>query len=255
MPHDESYGQPGDDRLDTGDVRRVVSTALVVIGCALLFVGGITLYARQEVFHDDNFSSRATSALADDDVRTVVSDHVVDEIIDQGSAELIQAKPLLEAIVSNVLESRPFRSLFRRAAVEVHRALFSRDEGSIVLDLADTGTVVIAAARAVAPGVAKEIPSGVQPELVRVSDDRVEIVERSELRIDVDVARDVVAVVGARRRVERRQPDRVDAELAEVGQPCADPGEVADAVAWLSSDGAGAVNGQAVVLDGGGIQA
>ena len=34
-----------------------------------------------------------------------------------------------------------------------------------------------------------------------------------------------------------------------------DPAEVADAVAWLSSDGAGAVNGQAVVLDGGGIQA
>jgi hypothetical protein len=170
MPEDSSYGQAGDDRLDTGDVRRVAATALVVVGCALALVGGLTLYAREQVFDADRFASRASVSLKDEDLRTVLSDRIVEEIIDQGSSELIQAKPLLQAVVSNVMVSAPFRAIFRKAAVQVHRALFSRDEGSIVLDLADTGTVVIGAAKAVAPGVAKKIPSDVQPGLIEVSE-------------------------------------------------------------------------------------
>src|SRR5581483_7261585 len=38
-------------------------------------------------------------------------------------------------------------------------------------------------------------------------------------------------MVSARRRVERRQPDRIDSELREVGQARPDAGQVTDAVA------------------------
>ena len=168
-PSDESYGQPGDDKLDTGDVRRVVAAALVVLGAVLLILGGTTLYLRQEVFDAGNFSERSSEALKNDDVRQVLSDKIVDEVIAQGSGELIQAKPLLQAVVSNVLGSSVFRSIFRRAAVQVHQALFERDKGSLVLDLADTGTVIISAAKAIAPGVARRIPPDVEPGLIRIS--------------------------------------------------------------------------------------
>ena len=160
----------GDGELDVDDVRRVVATALVVLGCICLLVGGVTFYAREEVFNADHFAQRASSSLTDEDVRTVISDQIVEQIIDQGSSELIQAKPLLQAVVSNVLASAPFRAIFQKAAVQVHKALFSRDEGSIVLDLADTGTVVIGAAKAVAPGVAKKIPPDVEPGLIEISE-------------------------------------------------------------------------------------
>jgi hypothetical protein len=166
---EQGYGRAGDETLDSGDVRRVAATALVVIGCVLLLAGGITLYAREEVFNADHFADRANVALEDRDVRTFIANNIVDEVIDQGSAELIQAKPLLQAVVANVLVTGPFRTIFRKAAVQVHRALFSRDEGSIVLDLADTGTVVIGGAKAVAPGVAKKIPRDVEPGLIKVS--------------------------------------------------------------------------------------
>ncbi len=102
----------------------------------LALVGGVALYARQEIFDADNFARRAAVSLRNGDVRSEISDQIVDQIIEQGSGELIQAKPLLEAVVSNVLDSAPFRSIFRKAVVQVHRAVFSRDEGSIVLDLA-----------------------------------------------------------------------------------------------------------------------
>lgn len=160
----------GDGRLDTGDVRRFVATLLVVLGSVLALVGGVALYARQEIFDADNFAQRAAVSLRNGDVRSEISDQIVDQIIEQGSGELIQAKPLLEAVVSNVLDSAPFRSIFRKAVVQVHRAVFSRDEGSIVLNLADTGQVVVGAAKALAPGVARRIPRDVEPGLVEISD-------------------------------------------------------------------------------------
>jgi hypothetical protein len=167
---DDSYGQPGDDRFDSGDVRRMASSALVVVATILLFVGGITLYLRQEVFNADHFADRAAVAVQDDDVRHVMAEQIVDQIIAQGGSELIQAKPLLEATVATVLGSSPFRAIFRKGAVQVHRALFDRDKGSLVLDLADTGTVVISATKAISPGVAKKIPPDVQTGLIEVSD-------------------------------------------------------------------------------------
>ena len=43
------------------------------------------------------------------------------------------------------------------------------------------------------------------------------------------------------------------ASISPLG-PSAEPDEVADAVVYLASAGAAAINGQALVIDGGGIQ-
>ena len=48
--------------------------------------------------------------------------------------------------------------------------------------------------------------------------------------VDVAVVGHVVAGVGLGRRVERVQPDGVDAEVGDVGQPRPDAGQIADAV-------------------------
>ena len=69
-----------------------------------------------------------------------------------------------------------------------------------------------------------------EAERVRVGEQLVEIGERPELRVDVHVVRDVVAVVGAGRGVEGRQPDTVDTQVAEVREPRADPRQITDAV-------------------------
>ena len=60
---------------------------------------------------------------------------------------------------------------------------------------------------------------------------RVEVGERAEERVDVAVVGDVVAGVGLRRHVERGEPDRVDAEFGEVVEVLGDTRQVADAVA------------------------
>ena len=52
---------------------------------------------------------------------------------------------------------------------------------------------------------------------MRLGDQRVEIGERAEHRIDVAIVGDVVAEILHRRGEEGRDPDRVDAERGDIG--------------------------------------
>ena len=55
-----------------------------------------------------------------------------------------------------------------------------------------------------------------EAEAVRLGDQRIEIGQRAEHRIDVAIVGDVVAEILHRRREERRDPDRVGAELGDI---------------------------------------
>ena len=69
------------------------------------------------------------------------------------------------------------------------------------------------------------------PALVDGGEQPVEVRERAERRVDVLVVGDVVAGVVLRRRVDRREPDDVDAQRRQVIEPRLDPAQVADPVA------------------------
>ena len=151
-------------------MRLASGRVLLVLASIALFLGAITLYLRAAVLDERDFADRATATLEDSDVRTVVSTRIVDEAIEQGSAELIQARPLLEASVSAALDTGAFQAVFRQAARNVYTLVFDRDSGSIVLDLADAGIVVISALKAIAPRVARDVPPSVEGALIDLSD-------------------------------------------------------------------------------------
>ena len=91
---------------------------------------------------------------------------------------------------------------------------------------------MLAKPRVLDRGVAgDEVHEQPQPALVGGRHERVEVGERAVGRVDVRVVGDVVAQVGQRRGVDRRQPQRVDAQPGEVVEPALDPAQVADAVA------------------------
>ncbi len=64
-----------------------------------------------------------------------------------------------------------------------------------------------------------------------------EVVERSVAGVDVVILGDVVSVIAQRRRIEREQPDSLDAELAQVVQSRSQADEVADPVAVRVGEG------------------
>jgi hypothetical protein len=79
--------------------------------------------------------------------------------------------------------------------------------------------------------IGHEIEQQLQAPAMHRREQVVEVVERPEQRIDVGVIGDVVAEVGHGRRKDRRQPDRIDAQLRQVRKPADDTLQVADAVA------------------------
>ncbi|HEY2656418.1 MAG TPA: SDR family oxidoreductase [Solirubrobacteraceae bacterium] len=72
--------------------------------------------------------------------------------------------------------------------------------------------------------------------------------------VDSDMTRVSAGRIAERTGRTRDESIEALAKLAPLGR-LLDPGEVADAVVWLASPMAGAINGQTIVLDGGGIQA
>ena len=69
-----------------------------------------------------------------------------------------------------------------------------------------------------------------QAPAVRLADELTEVGPRPVRRRDVVIIGDVVPVVFHRRRIERQQPHRVDAQIANVVELFGEPCDVADAV-------------------------
>jgi hypothetical protein len=78
--------------------------------------------------------------------------------------------------------------------------------------------------------VRHEIENDLQAARMRRRDQRVEIGERAEHRIDIGIVRDIVAEVRHRRGIDRRDPDGVSAELDQMIEPRRDALQVTDAV-------------------------
>ena len=137
---------------------------------ALVSVAAIVgLYLRAEIADRDAFADRAVAALEEPAVRQVTAREVVVGLLERGSPDLVSARPLLETAVQAIVATPPFRALVRGAALQGHHLLFDRGD-AFVLDLADTGTVVLSAVRSLAPDVAARLPANADAKLIDLRD-------------------------------------------------------------------------------------
>jgi hypothetical protein len=151
--------------------RLTTSIVLVVLGAVLLFVGTVTFYAREEVIDREAFADRAVAALDDDGVRHLVSREIVVNVIDRGSTDLVAARPLLESVVAAIVQTQPFKQIFRRAAVEANKVFFVRDRSDTLVNLGDAATVIGFGVRSVSPKLGRELPQDIDPELFTLDRD------------------------------------------------------------------------------------
>jgi len=69
-----------------------------------------------------------------------------------------------------------------------------------------------------------------QAAFVRGREERLKILQRAEVRIDVVVISDVVAIIAQWRWIERQEPDRGDTEFLQIIELLDQPAKIADAV-------------------------
>ncbi len=149
------------------DARRAVATGLVVLMSLLLVAATLAGYARRALFDPDQFADRATATLHDSSVQTLIADRVTDDVVLRKEADLLAARPIIASAISGVVGGGAFRSLFHRAALDTHRALFERDEDTIALTVVDVGTVLGAALHTLRPKLAAEVQDSGQVVVVR----------------------------------------------------------------------------------------
>ena len=147
--------------------RHLTARALVAAASLLLVLALIAGYARRAAVDSDQFANRATAALRDDSVRSLVAQKVTDEVVLKNEADLLAARPIIESVASGIIGSSAFTELFRAAVRDVHRAVFHRDRDTVILTLADVGTVLAAALQRLRPKLADELEVTGRVELMK----------------------------------------------------------------------------------------
>jgi hypothetical protein len=146
----------------------VRSRLLSVVGALLAVFGGVVLYAQAEVVDREAFGDRAVDALHDEDVRRVVAREVAGQLVGSVGLDIGATQPELRATVDRAIRTPTFERAFRRAADETHRALFDEDQGSVFFDLPNAGQALAEALEDISPGLADQIPAGVETRLLEV---------------------------------------------------------------------------------------
>src|SRR6188472_75749 len=105
------------------DARRLTASVLVVLTSLLLVAATVAGYARRAFVDSSQFADRATATLRDPSVRTLVGERVTDQVVLHNQADLLAARPVIASAIGSVIGGAAFRSLFRRAALDVHGAV------------------------------------------------------------------------------------------------------------------------------------
>jgi hypothetical protein len=140
--------------------RRRAATVLTFAAALLLIAAALAGYARWALLDSDHFADRATAALRDPAVRTEVGERVTDGLVLRNEPDLIAARPLIVSAVSGVVGGGAFAGLFRRAALDAHRAVLERDQNTATLTLVDAGTVAATALGKLRPDIAAKLEAG-----------------------------------------------------------------------------------------------
>jgi len=151
----------------TEGTRQATSRALVWASSAVLVLALLVGYVSRAAFNSDQFANRATAALRDDSVRSLVAQQITDQVVLKNEGELIAARPIIESVASAIVGSRAFTGLFRTGVRDVHSAVFHRNRDSVTLTVADVGTVLAAALQKLRPSVAKKVEATGRVELLK----------------------------------------------------------------------------------------
>lgn len=134
------------------------SIVLAALGALVALVGGFLLYARQEIFVPDNLADRSKAALGDERARLAIAQPIVDGIVDSGSGELVNARPLVESIVVSALGTPPAKAAFAEAVRSIDAKLANRSPNTLLLNLTDATVIAAKALDALNPEVRRSLP-------------------------------------------------------------------------------------------------
>ena len=140
----------------------------MVVAALLLAAAALSWYARSALVDGSEFSSRATAALDDSDVRTVLADHVVGGLTRSVVPDALVVRPLLVPAVAALADTTPFRQRCSRARSVTGIARSINGETTFSFELPVGEGLLFEGLQRVAPRAARAIPPDLRVPVLRL---------------------------------------------------------------------------------------
>jgi hypothetical protein len=148
-------------------LRKRAGIALVALTALLLAAAAVCWYAQTALVDEREFSSRATAALDDPEVRTVVADRVIGGLTRNVAVDAQAVRPLLVPGLAALADTVAFKRVFARAVSDRHRALI-RGDTTFRFELPVGEGLVFETLNRFAPRIAGAIPPDLRVPVVRL---------------------------------------------------------------------------------------
>lgn len=143
---------------------RVVSASVASV-CMLLSI--LTAYGRDTLLDSDAVANRAAEAAVTPEVRLVVTDAIVDELVVL-DPELLQVRPILESIADGLLQTPIYEEILRSGVYDLHQAVFTNEIEQLELELVGVILLMKVSLAKIDPDLAALIPDDLTNSLIDV---------------------------------------------------------------------------------------
>jgi hypothetical protein len=140
--------------------RAIVASILAVLTGILLLLTTVGWWAERYFLDSARFTTTADEIIAEEDVQRALTTAITDEISQASGRDLRIAEPFISTVVTGVVQSDQFQTVFDAAVLRLHRAVVDGDARNAVLSLSETVDRVRNALEPIAPGLAEDIPEG-----------------------------------------------------------------------------------------------
>jgi hypothetical protein len=145
---------------------------LLVTGALCLLAAGLAFYGQRTVLDERAFADRATSTLAQDEVRDEVASRIAGRLV-EAHPGLAEQRPVLDAAAADLVATPKFAQEFRRGASRMHHALFADPRARVRFALPGAGRDLLVAVENHSRPAARQVPAG-DPDLLAIGGGRLE---------------------------------------------------------------------------------
>jgi hypothetical protein len=147
------------------------SRALLLAGVLLLNLAMVSLWSWRTFASSQGFADVTTDMLKEPAVREAVAEQIVNALERQATTAAITApaRPVVEAIVADLVATDSFQGVFHAGVRELHTAIVEGRRSRLLVEVDDAGPIVKEALATVNPAIAESIPDGALDVAVGVS--------------------------------------------------------------------------------------
>src|SRR5436190_22502918 len=116
-------------------MRRVASMVLLVVAGLMLPVAILANWAGNNLYDSDAFSARAVEPLNSEAVRRELAHRLTEQLVQAGNQQATSFRPAFELALAGVIDTDTFKSIFRNAVRQTHKAILEGEGGRRGLDL------------------------------------------------------------------------------------------------------------------------